>query len=950
METTPLRVIIVDDEPAHAEAIRRALEDDSLQQGGVAPEVTTVATLSQYRAALLELEPDLALVDLNLPDGRAIDILPASAESGPFPVLVMTSHGNEKTAVEALKSGALDYLVKSPEAFAAMPVTMRRALREWNLLGERRRAEAALRENEERYQALVRTVMDGYCVLNGAGRLTEVNDAYCAMLGYSKQALLAMGVEDLCSESDHGRAHMESIRERGWDRFETRHRRADGSAIEVEVSIVFRPGRDEFICFIHDISERKRAENELHIALEKYRILFESFPQGICVTDARGRIVETNRESERLLGLSRDEHLSLSVDAKEWSIVRPDRTLMPSDEFPSVRALRENRRIDNVEMGIVNDAGAITWLSVTAAPIPLEQFGIAVAYGDITARKRGEERIEHLNRVLRAVRTVDQLIVREQDPLRLIEGICQLLVEHRGYVSALIILTDPEGSPLEFAESGKGEAFRSLADDLRRGLVPACCRRARMLPGVFHVKDRSDVCASCPMFADCSRHDAMCIMLRHDGAIHGFMAVSLSQGQGIDSEELELFHGLAGDVAFALHNIDQGKARLRMQEERDRIELELYQSQKMEAIGQLAGGIAHDFNNMLSVILGFSQIGLAELKPEDRLYQCLQQIEKAGTRSAELTRQLLAFSRKQVAEPRVINLNEVIAEQRKMLHRLIGEDLRIEFAPVGRLWNIRIDPSQVDQILTNLAVNARDAIGGVGILAIATANVTLDQTAGDKLSLAPGDYVKLIFSDTGCGMDQATQERIFEPFFTTKGEGKGTGLGLSTVYGIVKQNEGAIQVQSAPGCGTSFTIHLPRNRSEAVQRAERPAELSLSGSETVLIVEDEEQILNLAKVVLERYGYQVLTAGAPEDACEICAACTGEIQLLLTDVVMPTMNGKELQTRLEIIQPGIKTLFMSGYNDEVIAHRGVLDQGIQFLAKPFTVQSLVEKVRAVLDA
>jgi len=364
----------------------------------------------------------------------------------------------------------------------------------------------------------------------------------------------------------------------------------------------------------------------------------------------------------------------------------------------------------------------------------------------------------------------------------------------------------------------------------------------------------------------------------------------------------------------------------------------------------LAGGIAHDFNNMLSVILGYAQIGLERLTPQDPFYKELLQIEKAGQRSAELTGQLLAFSRKQVTAPVVINLNEVIAEQHKMLARLIGEDISIAFKPADGLWNIRIDPSQVDQILTNLAVNARDAIGGVGTVTIATANSTLDESTGTSILLPPGDYMMLTFSDTGVGMDKETLERIFEPFFTTKGEGKGTGLGLSTLYGIVRQNEGMIHVYSEPGMGTTFRIYFPRIRAEKYEPVEKPHETPLTGNETVLIVEDEEQIRTLARTVLEQYGYKVLSAATPEDACLLCEKNAGDIHLLLSDVVMPGMNGKELRARIEAIKPGIRTLFMSGYTSDVIAHRGVIDLGIDFIAKPFTLTSLAGKVRAVLDA
>ncbi|HWR96806.1 MAG TPA: response regulator [Candidatus Methanoperedens sp.] len=380
------------------------------------------------------------------------------------------------------------------------------------------------------------------------------------------------------------------------------------------------------------------------------------------------------------------------------------------------------------------------------------------------------------------------------------------------------------------------------------------------------------------------------------------------------------------------------------------LEAQLRQAQKMEAVGRLAGGVAHDFNNMLGVIIGHAEIGLLRVAPPDPLCRDFLEIRKAALRSADLTRQLLAFSRKQVVSPHVLDLNRVIEDQRRMLGRLVGEDIELRFVPAVDLWKIRIDPSQVDQILANLAVNARDAITGVGTITVETANVTLDVAYCRAVQVTPGDYVLIAFSDTGCGMDAATSERIFEPFFTTKEEGKGTGLGLSTVYGIVRQQEGDIHVYSQPGLGTTFKIYLPRCREEGEQTVEEPKVMALAGSETVLLVEDEVQILVLAQEILERYGYMVLAARTPGEACLMAEKHPGSIHLLLTDVVMPGMNGRELCERVAAIKPGIKVLFMSGYTADIIAHRGVIDEGVEFIQKPFSVASLAEKVRAVLDA
>lgn len=384
--------------------------------------------------------------------------------------------------------------------------------------------------------------------------------------------------------------------------------------------------------------------------------------------------------------------------------------------------------------------------------------------------------------------------------------------------------------------------------------------------------------------------------------------------------------------------------------ERKHLENQLLQSQKMEALGTMAGGIAHDFNNMLNVILGYAELALLRLSPDDPLQRSIQEIRKAGERSAALTRQLLAFARRQDLVPEIINLNVVVAEHLKMLERLIGEDISIRFHPFAGLWDSRMDPSQLDQVLVNLAVNSRDAIAGTGTITIETSNVILDDVdtrfyaGGD-----PGEYVLLLFADTGSGMDGQTLDRIFEPFFTTKERGKGTGLGLSTVYGIVRQNGGMINVSSEPGAGTTFRVYLPKFAGEAAPQHEEAKPVSVTGSETVLLVEDDAQILDLVRTMLEENGYTVLAASSPQEACAICEQHQGVIELLVTDVIMPLMNGKELQTRIAVMKPGIRTLFMSGYTSDIIATRGFIADGLNFISKPFTLQAFTQKVRETID-
>ena len=391
--------------------------------------------------------------------------------------------------------------------------------------------------------------------------------------------------------------------------------------------------------------------------------------------------------------------------------------------------------------------------------------------------------------------------------------------------------------------------------------------------------------------------------------------------------------------------------RKRAEEEAKALQEQLRQSQKMEAIGSLAGGIAHDFNNLLTVIKGYSQLSLMELKEGDPLKPNIEEVQKAADRAAGLTRQLLAFSRRQVMEMRVLDPNTLLRDLDKMLRRIIGEDIELVTQLADDLGTIKADPGQVEQVIMNLAVNARDAMTKGGKLTIETANVELDKTyARNHVAVEPGPYVMLSVSDTGVGMTPEVRDRVFEPFFTTKEKGKGTGLGLSTVYGIVKQSGGNIWVYSEPGKGTAFKIYLSRVDEPLEEVGEKVVQKELTGrGETILVVEDEEEVRKLAVQILRRQGYTVLEASQGNEASHICEQHKGPIHLMVMDVVMPGMNGRELAKSLEPHHPEMKVLYMSGYTDDAIVHHGVLEKGLSFLQKPFTIDGLLRKVREVLD-
>lgn len=687
--------------------------------------------------------------------------------------------------------------------------------------------------------------------------------------------------------------------------------------------------------------ERYESAEALRESEDRYHRTLDNMLEGCQIIGFDWRYLYVNNAAAKHGRATREELLGSIIMEKYPGI---ENTAM----FAVLRRCMEDRTARIIENEFTYPDGIKGWFELSIQPVPEGIFMLSL---DISERKRAEQRVEHLNRVLNAIRDVNELIIHEKDKDKLIRRICDVLVEHRGYSSALIVLTDETGYPESPVQAGQDKFIQARADEMEKAILPPCCEYAAAHEGVYHVADPSLLPSPGSLSRDSSRVDVMVIALKREKDVYGFLMVSVDGELGFDDEEQSLFEEMAGDVSFALYAIAQEKAMHQAKEERSRMESELLQAQKMEAVGRLAGGIAHDFNNMLSVILGYADVALSGTEPDNPFAHELREIKSAALRSAELTKQLLAFSRKQVVVPRVIDINEIIEMQLKILSRLIGEDIEISFIPGESLWKVLIDPSQVDQIMANLAVNSRDAIKGAGTILVKTENITLDEAyTRQNVNVAPGDYVAMSFEDSGIGIAPEIRDKIFEPFFTTKGEGKGTGLGLSTVYGIVKQNNGAIHVYSEPGLGTTFILYFPRFLGEAGKRKEMKESATVTGNETILVVEDEIQILELSEQILRQFGYTVLTAKSGSDAINRAQKYGGTIHLLLTDIVMPSMNGMELRERIRKMIPGIKILFMSGYTSDAIASLGNIEGGTDIIQKPFTMRSLAEMVRQVLDS
>jgi PAS domain S-box-containing protein len=694
----------------------------------------------------------------------------------------------------------------------------------------------------------------------------------------------------------------------------------------------------------------KAAEEQrdrLHQREAALQNLFNDAPIGIFRTTSNGRTLKANPELQKMLRIDtqaqgrvyrRDLHNTLYGNTAQRS------------EF--LRRLDTEGQVEQFEIQGRRADGTWGWFSLNARISKRhsnQSFTIDGFMSEITHQKKAQENLEHLNRVLRAIRDINHLSMSETDRWTLIQRGCRVLVQSRGFEAGMIILTDQSRRPVQYAQEGLNESVVEYDLLLQQGEMPECCRQAMEHSEICLINKPSMTCDGCPMAESCMDSDTLCLPLEHMGTMYGTLIVVLPRSEGRDHEEQGLLCELASDIAFALYAIERDEDARKAEEAKETAERHLAQAQKMEAVGRLAGGVAHDFNNMLGVIMGYADMTLRKVQEDESLHYPLEQIKQAAERSADLTRQLLAFSRRQLSQARVIDLNTEIARQKELLDRLIGETIVLSFYPASGLWPIRVDPSQIDQILANMVINARDAITGDGRITMETMNVVLDQTYTEFHSyVQPGEYVCLTVSDTGTGMDQETMDQIFDPFFSTKQADQGTGLGLSTVYGIVKQNQGVVHVYSEQGRGSTFKIYFPRSQGEVSADEGSRNFATVSGEETVLLVEDEEMVLDLTQAVLEEQGYTVLATRSPSEARKLAGEYAGPIHVLLTDVILPETNGKELKTCLEAIRPGIKTLFMSGYTHNVIAQQGIVDSRIHFIQKPFSAAGLSQKLREVL--
>jgi PAS domain S-box-containing protein len=633
------------------------------------------------------------------------------------------------------------------------------------------------------------------------------------------------------------------------------------------------------------------------------RTVLDTLPVGVWVTDGKGTILMGNATGEKIWAGARYVGIDQYDEFKAWRSDTGKR--IEPEEWAVARAILTGETMINQEIDIECFDGTHKTILNSAAPLLDDERRVVGAVGvnqDITERKHAEEALRESEEKFKHIfesANVGKSITSLTGEIDVNKAFCDLL----GYTQEELRKKRWQ----DLTPQDEIETIQNLLNPLLKGEKDSARFNKRYL---------------------------------HKNGT--FIWADISVAMQLDSE---------GKPSHFITTIVDITDRKQAEEEKKKLEAQLIQAQKMESVGRLAGGVAHDFNNMLGIILGYAELALDQVEPTEPLHANLQEIRKAANRSADLTRQLLAFARKQTIAPKVLDLNETLEGMLKMLRRLIGEDIDLVWLPGKSLWPVKLDSSQIDQLLANLCVNARDALRGVGKVTIETCTISFDETyCADHLGFVPGDYVMLAVSDNGCGMDKETLDNIFEPFFTTKDVGQGSGLGLATVYGIVKQNSGFINVYSEPDQGTTFKVYLPRHiETDEQGQIMVSTGVAAIGHETILLVEDEKAILAMTSMMLERLGYTVLTASIPSMAISISESYSSRIDLLMTDVVMPEMSGRDLAEKLLDSNPSLKCLFMSGYTANVIAHHGVLDKGVHFIHKPFKKQDLATKLREVLD-
>ena len=883
-------ILAVNDDLDSLNLLSELLRGDSLRIVTAEDGVTALELIK-------ETKPDLIISDVVMPGINGIELcrrLKSDPTTCDIPILLLTAlRYDEAAIVEGLRAGAEDYL----ESRAPVELLRNKIA---HIIHEHKRTVAAQLKSEKHFRSLIENSLDIITILNADGTIRYESPSVERVLGYEPSELVGKSAFELIHPDDIWRVleifntGVLNLNYSGCVEFRYLHKDGSWRVLEAKgKNLLAEPGVAGVIVNSRDITERKHMEVLLRDNEKRYQLAMDATKDyAIVMLDPKGYVVNWNSGAESIKEYKADEiighHFSCFYTEQDIDRGRPEQELLAAMTEGSC----------NYEGSRLHKDGSLFWADGVLTALRDEQGqlqGFLQVTRDVTERREREESLHQSEQLLRAILDNSLALIYIKD----LDG--RYMVVNRQFENMSHHTRDEiiGKTAYDIFSTEIADVFRAREQQVLESRKPV------------EVEETASV-------GDQSRH---------------YISVTFPLNDFADKPYA--ICGISTDITSHKSLEDQ-----------------LRHSQKMEAIGLLAGGIAHDFNNLLTTIIGYSQLLLNTFDNSDRRSVQMKEIVRAGNRAAALTTQLLAFSRKQILQPQLLNLNRLTENLSKMLRRLIGEDIELVTVFDPKLAMVKADPGLIDQVIMNLVVNGRDAMYQGGRLTIETANVELDSEGLDvEVDIPNGCYVMLSVTDIGCGMDDETKARIFDPFFTTKDIGKGTGLGLSTVYGILKQSKGYIRVDSEPGRGSTFKVYLPKEKGHADETVDTVTKNSPKrsfASETILLVEDDIAVQALARIVLEANGYVVLAAAGAKEALRQAQDHPRAIHLLVTDVVMPEMDGRALANTIGLIRPNIKVLYMSGYTDEAITQHGILDPGIAFLQKPFTPDAFLRRVREVL--
>ncbi|MCJ7812415.1 PAS domain S-box protein [bacterium] len=936
MNDTKSRVLLIEDDKIDQMAFERLVKNEHLSY-----DYTIAGSVFETKNILNSEQFDFIIADYLLGDGTVFDLFDCIKD---IPVIFVTGCGNEEAAVKAMKAGAYDYLIKDPDYnyLRMLPLVAENAIKHKNA--------------EKQFRMLSHAMMnirDSVYITDINNHILFVNKAFSETYGYQEEEIIGLTIhciyENNCIENNIHSNYQG----------EFNHKRKDGSIFPVFLSSSVIPNGNgnpfAIVAITRDITEQKQMEKEIEKRKKYLESVLYAAPDAIITINTSHCIVEWNPGAEQIFGYTRYEILGKNIDdlvtcpsLKKEAVILTRKVLSGEKVHPfeTVRFRKDSSAIDVI---------------VAASPFQIGDNlqGAVIIYTDISKRKQAENELRRVNRALKTLSESNQILVRATNEQDLLDNVCRILVDEGGYCFAWIGYTEEskDKSVKPISKSGREDGYLDAVhftwDNQPQNSNPISKSIWAGEPCITkNLSKTSDPDIWCIEAVKRHYASSMSLPLLNQDISFGTLTIYSEEQNAFDFEEVNLLKELAEDLAFGIMVLRARIAHKKTEQENNKIQMQLLQAQKMESIGIMAGGIAHDFNNLLTAIIGCVDLALDEVDKTDIVHGDLREIQMAAQRAADLTKQLLLFSRKKPMKFISVNMNCIIKDLLMMLKRLIGEDIEIITHLAPNLWTIKADQGTLEQVIMNLAVNARDAMPNGGELTIKTENIILTEKDYKRMSEVPlGKCIRISVSDKGIGMDEKTIQHIYDPFFSTKAIGKGTGLGLSVVYGIVKQHGGCMHVESKINYGTTFEVYLPaiNKKKEEKTKGMIPTKKYQGENKRILVVEDEEKVREFTISGLNRSGYVAIGAANAREAMDIFKRENGNFHVIISDIVLPGKSGIELVDGFCAQKPDIGILLSSGYTDHQSRWPIIQERGYRFLEKPYALNDLLQIIQEIVS-